>query len=58
MTLDEAAADDATLVALLVAAVIAVAILVPSLGYLYRLVLRAARHEFRPIGAADPETRR
>ena len=57
MTLDEAAADNATLVALLVAAVIAVAILIPSLGYLYKLVLTGRLdQEFHPIGASDPET--
>ncbi|MET0823461.1 MAG: phage holin family protein, partial [Solirubrobacterales bacterium] len=45
--------------ALLVAAVIAVAILIPSLGYLYKLVLTGRLdQEFHPIGASDPETRR
>jgi cytochrome d ubiquinol oxidase subunit II len=56
MTLDEAAAGDATLVPLLVAVVIAVAVLVPALGYLYKLVLTGQLDpDFHPIGASDAE---
>ena len=61
MTLDEAASGDATLVALLGAVVIAVALLIPSLGYLYKLVLSGRLdQEFHPIGSSDtePEARR
>ena len=56
MTLDEAAAGDATLIPLLGAVVIAVAVLVPALGYLYKLVLSGELdQEFHPIGAPEPE---
>ena len=56
LTLDEAASGDATLIALLGAVVIAVALLIPSLGYLYRLVLSGRLdEEFHPIGASEPE---
>jgi cytochrome d ubiquinol oxidase subunit II len=56
MTLDAAAADNTTLVALLIAAVIAVAVLIPSLGYLFKLVLAGKLdQEFHPIGASDRE---
>lgn len=59
MTLDEAAAGDATLVPLLGVVALAVAILVPSLRYLYRLTLRGTLDtEFRPIIAADREDAR
>ena len=59
LTLDQAAAGDSTLVPLLVAAVIAVAILIPSLGYLFKLVLSGQLdQEFHPIGASDPESTR
>jgi cytochrome d ubiquinol oxidase subunit II len=58
MTLDQAAAGDSTLVALLIAVVIAVAVLIPSLGYLYRLVLTGQLdQEFHPIGATEPEAK-
>jgi cytochrome d ubiquinol oxidase subunit II len=54
LTLNQAAAPDATLVALLVAVVVAAAVLIPSLGYLYRLTLRGTLDtEFRPIVSAD-----
>ena len=54
LTFEDAAAGDATLIALLVAVVIAVAILVPSLAFLYRLVLTVSLDpEFHPIGASD-----
>ncbi len=56
MTLDQAAAGDSTLIPLLVAVLIAVAVLVPSLGYLYKLVLSGQLDpEFHPIGASEPE---
>lgn len=59
LTLDEAAAADSTLIPLLGAMVIAVAILVPSLGYLFKLVLEGKLDEdFHPIGAADVEAKR
>jgi cytochrome bd ubiquinol oxidase subunit II len=54
LTLQQAAAPNATLVALLIAAVIAVAVLIPSLGYLFKLVLTGQLdQEFHPIGASD-----
>ena len=40
LTLDQAAAPDATLTALLISVGVGVLVLVPSLLYLYRLVLR------------------
>ena len=56
MTLDQAAAGNSTLVPLLIAVVIAVAVLIPSLGYLFKLVLTGQLdQEFHPIGASDPE---
>ncbi len=56
LTLDQAAAGDATLIPLLGCVVIAAAILVPSLTFLYRLTLRGTLDtEFRPIVAGDPE---
>jgi cytochrome d ubiquinol oxidase subunit II len=56
MTLDDAAADNSTLIALLVAVVIAVIVLVPSLYYLYKLVLTGQLdEEYHPIGAIDPD---
>jgi cytochrome bd ubiquinol oxidase subunit II len=58
LTLDQAAAPDATLVPLLGAVVIAVAVLVPALGYLFKLVLSGRLdQEFHPIGATDAEPR-
>jgi cytochrome d ubiquinol oxidase subunit II len=54
LTLDEAAAPDATLTALLGSFVVGAFILVPSLVLLYRLVLRGTLdQEFDPIGAGD-----
>jgi cytochrome bd ubiquinol oxidase subunit II len=59
LALDEAAAGDSTLVALLIAAAIAVAVLIPALGYLFKLVLTGQLdQEFHPIGASDREARR
>ena len=59
LTVDQAAASEPTLVALLVFAAVAVIVLVPSLGLLYRLTLRGTLDtEFRPIVAADREEER
>jgi cytochrome bd ubiquinol oxidase subunit II len=59
LSLENAAASDATLGALLVAVAIAVVVLVPSLGLLFRLTLQGRLdQEFRPIVAADPEETR
>jgi cytochrome d ubiquinol oxidase subunit II len=50
MTLEEAAASDATLTALVVAVGVGMIILVPSLWYLYRLVLKGTLdQEFEPL---------
>ena len=61
LTLEQAAASDATLSALLLATGIGFLILVPSLWYLYRLVLRGTLDQeyepldqrFRPVTASD-----
>jgi cytochrome bd ubiquinol oxidase subunit II len=59
LTLQEAAAGDSTLVALLIFTAIAAVILIPSLTYLFRLTLRGTLDtEFRPIVAADSEEKR
>jgi cytochrome d ubiquinol oxidase subunit II len=59
LTLKEAAAPDATLVAVIVAVVVAAVVLIPSLTYLYRLTLRGTLdQEFRPIVAGDPPEQR
>lgn len=51
----DAAANDATLVALLAAVAVALIILIPALTLLYRLVLSGRLDsEFRPITAGDP----
>lgn len=56
LTLDQAAAGDATLIPLLGCVVLAAAILIPSLSLLYRLTLRGTLDtEFSPIIAADPK---
>jgi len=63
LTLDQAAASDATLATLLVGMGIGALVLVPSLVYLYRLVLAGRlQHEFepldqrfRPLTAGDPD---
>ena len=50
LTLDEAAASDATLAAVLIAIGIGALVLVPSLVYLYRLVLRGTLdQDFEPL---------
>jgi cytochrome bd ubiquinol oxidase subunit II len=61
LTLDEAAAPDATLTALVASVAVGMLILVPSLWYLYRLVLRGTLDQsyepldqrFRPLSAGD-----
>lgn len=66
LTLDEAAAGDATLAATLIALGIGALVLVPSLVYLYRLVLRGTLDQqfepldqrFRPITASDQSQER
>jgi cytochrome d ubiquinol oxidase subunit II len=56
LTLDEAAAGDSTLIPMLGAVLIAVAVLIPALGYLYKLVLTGQLdEEFHPIGASESE---
>jgi cytochrome bd ubiquinol oxidase subunit II len=56
LTVDEAAAGEATLVALLVSLAIAAVVLAPSLWLLFRLVLRGRLDtDFHPITAADPK---
>jgi cytochrome bd ubiquinol oxidase subunit II len=66
VTLEEAAASDATLAALLASVAAGMVLLVPSLVYLYRLVLRGTLDQefepldqrFRPMDAGDDEDRR
>jgi len=61
LTLDQAAASDATLTALLISVAVGLCLLVPSLFYLYRLVLRGTLDQqfepldqrFRPLTADD-----
>jgi len=63
LTIDEAAAADATLTALVVSIGLGLVILVPSLYYLYRLVLQGRLDQsyepldqrFRPLGSGDEE---
>jgi cytochrome d ubiquinol oxidase subunit II len=63
LTIDEAAAADATLTALTVSVGVGLLILLPSLYYLYRLVLRGTLDQayepldqrFRPLDAGDEE---
>ena len=58
VTLDQAAAGDSTLVATLIALVVALAVIVPSLAYLYRLKLSGGvGDEFHPIGVREGEDR-
>jgi cytochrome bd ubiquinol oxidase subunit II len=65
LTLEEAAASDATLAAVLVGMAIGALVLVPSLVYLYRLVLRGTLDQefepldqrFRPRRASDADSR-
>ena len=56
LTLEQAAASNDTLVPLLIAVAIAVVVLVPALGLLFRLTLQGRLDpEFRPITAGDRE---
>jgi cytochrome bd ubiquinol oxidase subunit II len=58
VTVDQAAAGDSTLFATLVALVIALAVIIPSLVYLYRLKLSGGvGDEFHPIGVREGEDR-
>ena len=65
LTIDDAAAPDATLVAMLVSVALGTLVLVPSLYWLYSLTLRGRLDKgyepldqrFRPLRAADPEER-
>jgi cytochrome d ubiquinol oxidase subunit II len=57
LTLDEAAASDATLAALLISVLVGMLVLLPSLRYLFRLLLRGQLdREFDPLTAADDRT--
>jgi cytochrome d ubiquinol oxidase subunit II len=64
LTLEQAAAGDATLAALLVSVAVGLLVLVPSLAILYRLVLRGRLDQqfepldqrFRPLTAGDAKT--
>jgi cytochrome d ubiquinol oxidase subunit II len=64
LTIDDAAAPDATLTALVLSVAIGLVILVPSLWYLYRLVLSGRLDQayepldqrFRPLTASDDDT--
>jgi cytochrome bd ubiquinol oxidase subunit II len=57
LTLDQAAASDATLVVLLISVLVGMLVLVPSLRYLFRLVLRGRLDtEFHPLSAGDDRT--
>jgi cytochrome bd ubiquinol oxidase subunit II len=66
LTLDQAAASDATLTAVLVSAVVGAIVLVPSLYLLYSLVLRGRLDQgyepldqrFRPLTASDADRER
>ena len=58
VTVDQAAAGDSTLFATLVALAIALAVIIPSLAYLYRLKLSGGvGDEFHPIGVREDEDR-
>jgi cytochrome d ubiquinol oxidase subunit II len=59
LTVDQAAAGDTTLTAVLICVAAGLVVLVPSLTLLYRLVLRGQLDsEFHPIVAADPPGKR
>ena len=56
-TLDQAAAPDATLTALVISVALGLLVLVPSLWYLYRLVLRGKLdQELRAARSALPSS--
>jgi cytochrome bd ubiquinol oxidase subunit II len=57
LTLEQAAASDATLVVLLISVAVGMLVLLPSLRYLFRLVLRGDLDtEFHPLSAGDDRT--
>lgn len=57
LTLDQAAASDATLLVLLISVAVGMLVLLPSLRYLFRLVLRGDLDtEFHPLTAGDDRT--
>jgi cytochrome d ubiquinol oxidase subunit II len=57
LSLDEAAAGDATLVVLLISVAVGLLVVLPSLRYLFRLVLRGDLDtEFHPLSAGDDRT--
>jgi cytochrome d ubiquinol oxidase subunit II len=57
LTLQQAAASDGTLVVLLVSVAVGMLVLLPSLRYLFRLVLRGDLDtEFHPLAAGDDRT--
>ena len=59
LTLDQGAASHATLVALLVSVAVGMVLLVPSLWYLFRLVLSGRLDtEFRPLSAGEQQEER
>ena len=56
LTFEDAAAGDATLIATLIAVALALAVIIPSLAYLFRLKLQGKLgDEFHPIGSSDTE---
>jgi cytochrome d ubiquinol oxidase subunit II len=56
LSLQDAAAGDATLIATLIALLLALAVIVPSLFWLFRLTLEGRLSErFRPIGSSEGE---
>jgi cytochrome bd ubiquinol oxidase subunit II len=58
LTLEQAAASDGTLVALLVSIAVGLCVLMPALTYLFRLVLRGRLDaEFHPLTAGDDRTK-
>ena len=58
LTFDAAAAGDATLLATLIALVLALAVIVPSLFWLFRLTLAGRlSDEFHPIGSSETDGR-
>jgi cytochrome bd ubiquinol oxidase subunit II len=66
LTLDQAAASDATLTALVISVAVGMLVLVPSLWYLYKLVLQGRLDQefepldqrFRPLSASDEKQER
>ena len=59
LSFQDAAAGDATLIATLIALVLALAVIVPSLWWLFRLTLEGRLAErFRPIGSSEGEVER